>query len=184
MSTNSKRIRTLSRLSMFLAIGIILNIVESMIPLPLPIPGVKLGLANTIGLIVLYYYGPKEYLSIGFLRVLIVGFLRTGIISIAFALSLSGWFLSSIITLVAYFFKKFSIYFLSILSATFHTIGQMIVVMIIYSTYGLIFYFPVLLITSIITGCLVAFVSAMVLQKLDKAVFKNSFKDQKEVVNE
>ena len=53
------------RLSIFLAIGIVLNIVESMIPIPIPIPGVRLGLANTLGLIVLFFYSPKEYIAIG-----------------------------------------------------------------------------------------------------------------------
>ena len=180
MKSSSERIKTLTRLSLFLAIGIIFNLVESLIPLPIPIPGVKLGLANTVGLIVLYYYGPKEYISIGFLRVLIVGLIRTGVLSIAFALSLSGWALATIATLTFYSFKKFSIYFLSIMSALFHTIGQIIIVMIIYATYGLIFYFPILLISSIITGCLVALVSSIVLQKLDKSVFKNVDTNEKE----
>ena len=103
----SKRIKKLTQLSLFLAIGIILNIVESMIPIPLPIPGIKLGLANTIGLIVLYYYSPKEYLYIGFLRVLVVGLLRSGLFSVSFLLSLSGWFLSSLVTLVLYKTKLF-----------------------------------------------------------------------------
>ena len=44
------------RLSIFLAMGIVLNIIESLIPIPIAIPGIRLGLANTMGLIVLYYY--------------------------------------------------------------------------------------------------------------------------------
>ena len=99
-TNNASTIRKMTQLSLFLAIGIILNIVESMIPLPIAIPGVKLGLANTIGLIVLYYYSPKEYLSIGFLRVLLVGLLRSGIFSISFFLSFAGWLLSSLIALI------------------------------------------------------------------------------------
>ena len=78
------------RLSLFLALGVVLNIIESMLPVLIPVPGVKLGIANTIGLIVLYYYGPKEYTLIGFLRVILVALLRTGIGSISFILSLSG----------------------------------------------------------------------------------------------
>ena len=54
-SKSSKTIKKITRLSLFLALGIILNLVESMIPLPIAIPGVKLGLANTIGLVILYY---------------------------------------------------------------------------------------------------------------------------------
>ena len=81
---------------MFLALGVVLNIIESLLPVLIPVPGVKLGIANTIGLIVLYFYGAKEYILIGFLRVLLVALLRTGIGSTAFLLSLSGWLISTL----------------------------------------------------------------------------------------
>jgi heptaprenyl diphosphate synthase len=121
------------RLALFLALGVVLNIIESMLPILIPIPGVKLGIANTIGLIVLYYYCPKEYTLIGFLRVLLVALLRTGIGSISFILSLSGWLLSTIFVLFVYNFKKVSIYGLSMSSAVMHGIGQIIMVVFIYS---------------------------------------------------
>ena len=128
------------RLAIFLALGIVFNIVESLLPLPIPLPGVRLGLANTMGLIVLYYYSPKEFLAIGFLRVFFVGLLRTGIGSVAFTLSLSGWALSSLIVLIVYFFHKVSIYGLSIISAIFHSVGQIVMVMILYDVPSLLDY--------------------------------------------
>ena len=166
-SKSSKTIKKITRLSLFLALGIILNLVESMIPLPIAIPGVKLGLANTIGLVILYYYSPKEYISIGFLRVLIVGLLRTGLFSVAFILSLSGWFLSTLIVVILYCLKKFSIYGLSCVSAVFHCVGQMIAVSIIYNTFGLVMYYPILMISGIITGLLTALLTSLVLLKVD-----------------
>ena len=166
-SKSSKTIKKITRLSLFLALGIILNLVESMIPLPIAIPGVKLGLANTIGLVILYYYSPKEYISIGFLRVLIVGLLRTGLFSVAFILSLSGWFLSTLIVVILYYLKKFSIYGLSCVSAVFHGVGQMIAVSSIYNTFGLVMYYPILMISGIITGLLTALLTSLVLLKVD-----------------
>lgn len=166
-SKSSKTIKKITRLSLFLALGIILNLVESMIPLPIAIPGVKLGLANTIGLVILYYYSPKEYISIGFLRVLIVGLLRTGLFSVAFILSLSGWFLSTLIVVILYYLKKFSIYGLSCVSAVFHGVGQMIAASIIYNTFGLVMYYPILMISGIITGLLTALLTSLVLLKVD-----------------
>lgn len=170
ITNSSAVIRKITQLSLFLAMGIILNIVESFIPLPISIPGVKLGLANTIGLVLLYYYSPKEYAYIGFLRVLVVGLLRTGILSISFALSLSGWFLSTLVAIILYMIKKFSIYGLSCVSAVFHGIGQIIVVMIIYSSPGLILYLPILMISGIISGNLTALVTSLILSKLDKHI--------------
>ena len=166
------------RLAIFLALGIVLNIIETMIPLPIAIPGIRLGLANTMGLIVLYFYNPKEYLIIGLLRVFLVGLLRTGLGSVAFFLSLAGWFLSSIITLFIYFAKKASIYGLSISSAIFHQVGQIIVVMIIYQLPSMINYLPVLLVSAIISGFLVAFISSKILDLLRKIFGFQDFDDK------
>ena len=67
-------LKKFSRLSMFLAISIVLNIIESMLPLlnGVMIPGLKLGLANIIVVFVLYTYGFKEAIYISILRVFLV----------------------------------------------------------------------------------------------------------------
>ena len=143
------------RLALFLAIGIILNIVESTIVLPFMIPGVKLGLANTIGLIVLYFYGAKDYIILGALRVFIVGLLFSGIGSLSFLISLSGWLLSSLVTLIVFSLKKASIYGLSVISAMFHGTGQVLMVMIAYSNPSMINYLPIMLVTGLICGMLI-----------------------------
>lgn len=159
------------RLAIFLALGIVLSIVESMIPIPIPLPGIRLGLANAMGLIVLYYYSPKEYVAIGFLRVFFVALLRTGLGSISFMISLAGWFMSTIITLLIYLVSKSSIYGLSIISAVFHQVGQIIMVMILYELIEMINYLPILLITGSVSGALVALVTASLLKYLNR-IFK------------
>lgn len=156
------------RLSIFLAMGIVLNIIESMIPLPIAIPGIRLGLANTMGLIVLYFYSPKEYIAIGFLRVFLVTLIRTGFGSMSSILSFSGWFLSTLITLLVYFLHKASVYGLSVTSALFHQVGQIIMVIVIYELPEFINYLPILLISGAISGVLVAFVSQRVLYLLNR----------------
>lgn len=156
------------RLAIFLAMGVVLNIVESFIPIPIAIPGVKLGLANTMGLIVLYYYSPKEYFVLGGFRVFIVGLLRTGIGSTSFFMGLAGWLLSSIFTLIIYMFHKSSIYGLSIISALFHQVGQIIMISLFYSNPGMVLYLPILMVTGAISGLLVAFVTTKILLLLNK----------------
>jgi len=160
--------KKLVRLAMFLALGVVLNIIESLLPVLIPVPGVKLGIANTIGLIVLYFYGLKEYILIGFLRVLLVALLRTGIGSTAFLLSLSGWFISSIFVIIIYLFKKASIYGLSMGSAVMHGVGQIIMVMIIYQMPQMINYLPILIISGVISGNVLALLCSEILKRLDK----------------
>ena len=156
------------RLSVFLAMGIVLNIVESMIPLPIAIPGIRLGLANIMGLIVLYFYDTEEYILIGLLRVIIVGLLRSGLGSPTFIISLSGWAMSTFITLLIYVEKKSTIYGLSVISAMFHQVGQIAMVMIIYQLPSMINYLPILLVTGCVSGFLVAFISKKILQLLNR----------------
>ena len=168
------------RLAIFLALGIVLNIIESMIPIPIPIPGVRLGLANTMGLIVLFFYSPKEYIAIGFLRVFFVALLRTGLGSISSLVSFSGWFISSLITLLIYFLRKASIYGLSVTSALFHQVGQLCMIMILYESISIINYLPVLLITGAISGVLVALISERVLRLLSR-IFRVKVEENKEI---
>jgi len=81
--------KRLIRLSMMLAMALILGLIESSLP-PLPVPGVKLGLANIVNLIILYTDGFFESLSIAVIRVLLVSIFCGSLFSITFYISLSG----------------------------------------------------------------------------------------------
>ena len=62
-------IKKFTRLSMLLALAIVLNIIESFIPFFNGIiPGLRLGLANTITLLVLFIYGFKDAFTLSILR--------------------------------------------------------------------------------------------------------------------
>lgn len=144
------------RLSMLLSISIILNILESLIPI-FNFPGIRIGLANTITLIVLYTYGSKDAIYISILRVLLVGILRTGLFSIAFYFSLFGS-IFSIISMIIFKKTKLSIIGVSIVGSIMHNVGQIIAALFLINT-NLIYYMPILLITSIITGTIIGFIS-------------------------
>ena len=82
-------IKKITRLSMLLAISVVLSLIESMIPMfNGTFVGIKLGLANIVVLFTLYYFSFKEALIISILRVFLLGILRTGIFSITFFFSL------------------------------------------------------------------------------------------------
>ena len=172
-------ITKISTLSMFLALAVLLNYVESFFPTIVPIPGVKLGLANTMNLILLYFFGRKEYFSIGFLRVLLMSVMFTGLFTNGFFLSMSGFLLSSIVVLLLSINKNFSIFSLSVASAVFHGIGQIICAVILNAnpdgtSIYLFSYLRVLVVSSIITGTLIALLSSLTIERLEKtSVFKN-----------
>ncbi len=147
--------KQITRFGLLLAIGVMLNYVETLIPLPFLFPGAKLGLANSIGLIVLYYFGASYYFGYGILRVVLTALLWSGF-GTAFFISMSGAVLAAIVTLVFYRMERFSIFGLAVAGAIFHGIGQTIMVAILYETIYMMTYVLILTISGAITGTLIA----------------------------
>ncbi len=156
-----------TRLTMLLALSVVLNIIESFIPLfNGNIPGLKLGLANIIVLIVLYMFSFKDALYVSLLRILLVGILRTGLFSMTFFFSLGG----ALFSLCSMFIAKktkLSIIGVSIVGSIFHSIGQILVAILIIKNTYIIYYVPWLLLFSIPTGILVGFTSKTILNNLE-----------------
>lgn len=156
-----------TRLTMLLALSVVLNIIESFIPLfNGNIPGLKLGLANIIILIVLYMFSFKDALYVSLLRILLVGILRTGLFSMTFFFSLGG----ALFSLCSMFIAKktkLSIIGVSIVGSIFHSIGQILVAILIIKNTYIIYYIPWLLLFSIPTGILVGFTSKTILNNLE-----------------
>ena len=155
------------KISLFLAVAIIVNFLESLVAIPLPLPGVKIGLANFIGLIVLGLYGEKEFVVFNILKVVLVALVRVGFGS-SFLISLSGTVLSTLAILLVYKIRKVSIYGLSVIGAIFHSIGQVSMVIILYSNIYMINYLWILSLVSAISGVVTAFIASVVLQRIPK----------------
>ena len=137
-------------IAMLLAIAIILNILESFIPVF--VPGVKLGLANMIVLVMLYEFKPAEALMVAVLRILLVGVLRGNLLTPTFLMSLSGGVLSF---LIMFFFSRVKIFSpigVSVLGAVSHAGGQVLIAILLLSTSAVLYYLPFIGILSLITG--------------------------------
>ena len=150
---------------LFLAIAVVANYIEHLIPLPFIFPGVKLGLANAVGLIVLYYLGRKSYAFFGILRVLLSAVLFTGFGS-TFMIALGGTIVATIFSILVCSITKASIYGISATGAVFHGLGQVLVVSILYGTIQMMWYMLVLVISGAITGILMAIVTSLLIKKL------------------
>ena len=147
------------RLSMLLALSVVLNIIENMVPLfNGTIPGVKLGLANIVILFVLYQYGFKEAISLSLTRVFLVSILHTGLFSVAFFLSLAGAILSIIAMGIAKR-TKLSIVGVSVVGSLFHSLGQVIVVAFFIGSMSAFNYLPIITLFAIPTGIITGILS-------------------------
>ena len=149
MNHNLKRLMIIA---MFLTIAIIVNYMESFIPVF--IPGVRLGLANVIILIMLYEFRFHEALLVDILRILIVSLIKGTLFAPVFFMSLSGGLLSFFGMLILSKIKIFTAVGVSSFGAILHTIGQILALILITSTFEVINYIPIIGLLSIATGVL------------------------------
>lgn len=160
-------------LAMFLSLAVVLNIVESFIPVFASfMPGIKLGLTNIVILLVLYFYSFKDALFVSILRVFLVGILRTGLFSMSFFFSLGGSILSIIMMYIFKKCSKLSMIGISVIGALSHSIGQIIVAIVSLKNINMVYYLPWLLIFSIPTGILIGVISKQILSHLEKILKK------------
>jgi heptaprenyl diphosphate synthase len=147
-----KSTRKMVILSLLVSQALVLHVIERMIPVPIPVPGVKLGLANVISMFTIIIFGWKEAMLVVFLRTILGSFFGGGVSS--FLYSFTGGIISTIAMAVLYkYFKKiFSIVAISVVGAVFHNIGQILIASMVVSNVNLFFYLPVLLIAAVITG--------------------------------
>lgn len=115
-------------LAFLVAVGILLQLLESFVGIFMIVPGYKIGLANIAGLFALYIYDEKSLTYVSLLRIFLSSLMQGTLFSVSFYLSLSGGILACIAMIIAYRSKVFSIYGVSILGACFHNIGQVIAI--------------------------------------------------------
>lgn len=146
----------------FTSLALILSYVETLIPISFGIPGIKLGLANLVIVIVLYTYGEKEAFLLSVTRILLSGFLFGNLSMILY--SMAGGIFSLAVMVLLRKIGGFSIQGVSIAGGVFHNIGQLLLAMMIVETYQVWYYFPVLLVSGLVTGLLIGIVSSEVLK--------------------
>ncbi len=156
--------------------AILISFLESFIPIPVPIPGVKLGLGNIITMIGIVFLGFKDILFIVIVRSFVVAILTRGVMMLAF--SLTGGILSAIVMWLLYkkLSKLFSIKGISIAGAIVHSTAQIVVASMILGQVVVMFYLPILLISSVITGLITGSIAEITVNEVEK---KGVFKDEK-----
>lgn len=158
------KVQKMALLGVLTAAAIVIAILESFIP-SVGIPGVKLGLANIVILIILYELGILEAAIVNLLRVLVVSFVRGTFLSMGFLMSLTGAVMSLGIMILFYVLvKKFSIIGVSVIGSIFHVAGQILIAMIYLGTAYIVLYLPVIAISAIITGVFVGITARLIIK--------------------
>lgn len=153
--SNAERIQWITKMALLLALAILLNIVENMIPaIPTLPPGVKLGLSNVVVMYCLFFLGKKEALMLAFLKSSFVLLARGG--PIAFLMSFSGGLCSILIMIFLLSLKKRSVSYIiiSICAAVAHNAAQLLVSALLLQNGMVFYYLPVLILSGVGMGFL------------------------------
>lgn len=141
-----------------LALG--LSYVERFIPINMVIqlPGVKLGLANIVTLLAIYFLGNQYSVLILVTRCMLGSLFGGGLTALVF--SLTGGLLALAVMLIARHIGGISIYGVSVLGAAAHNVGQIAAAAVMLGSLYVVAYLPFLLIVAVVTGLITGAISS------------------------
>jgi len=160
-------VRHLTVLALLTATALLLYAVEAMLPTIIPVPGIKLGLANVVTLVTIRRYGARDAFFVLLARILLSCFFFGQLLSLLY--SLCGGLLCLLVTwgvnaLLAGNYLPVT----SILGAMTHNATQLLVAYLVTTVPGVFAYLPFLMISAVITGLFTGLCAHFTIQKLPK----------------
>ena len=143
--------KKLTLLALLSAIALTIFMVEAQIPALVPIPGVKLGLANIVTVFTVFTLGPWEGAAVLFVRIFL-GAVFAGNFSTIFYSAAGGVCAIGVTILLRKILTNKQLWVAGCLGAVSHSIGQMAMAVLLTGTPSLVVYLPVMIAISIVTG--------------------------------
>lgn len=143
--------RRLTRIAMLTAITLTIFLVEAQIPAPLPVPGVKPGLANIVTVYAMFFLGPVDTLCILLCRIFLGSVLSGQPVTLFYSLG-GGVSCYGVMLLFRKLVTQRQLWVCSVVGAMAHNTGQICVAIWITGTPSLICYLPILMASGIIAG--------------------------------
>ncbi len=161
----TKKITYIALLS---AIALIFGYIESLFPVFIAVPGIKLGLSNIVILFALYRLDKPSAFFIMLIKVSVSSLLFSGLN--VFFYSLCGGILS-LFAMIAFKYINLSTVGISMTGGIFHNIGQLLAASLMLKTLSVFYYLPVLLISGLIVGFITGAVCKLILRNLNSLTF-------------
>ena len=152
---NKMDIKKMTALAMFSVIALTIFTAESMIGPIVPIPGIKLGLANIVTLLVLI------------VRILLGSMFGGQMVSFFYSLS-GGIMCWLVMSLISALLKKKFLVLISMCGAAAHNIGQILAAIVITHSISVVAYLPVLMLSAMITGCFTGLAAQVCSKRLQR----------------
>lgn len=159
-----------AKYGMLIALACIFSYIEAINPIPFPIPGVKLGLANLVNVVGLYVVGIPGTIAVSLIRILLMGFTFSNPSSLIY--SMAGGALSLILMVTARKSGWFGKVGVSVIGGIGHNIGQIAAAAWMVKTTGVFYYLPMLLIAGVIAGAIIGVLGGLVVERIQGVVKK------------
>jgi heptaprenyl diphosphate synthase len=164
------KVRKLVFIAIMISISVVLSIVETAISgLIFIVPGVKLGLANIITLIILMTLGERDAFLVVMTRLIIVGLTYSGLFSNSFWISLSGGVMA-VSAMILIKKTRLSLFSISVFGSLMHMVGQIMAAIIVSNTQTLIYILPYMMALSVPTGLVTAYLARRVLDNFTEKI--------------
>lgn len=170
MNSKAKRIAVCGLLT---ALALVLSLVERMFPLSaaVPVPGIKLGLANVVTLFALTRLGKRDAFAVLLVRVVLASVFMGSVTSFLFALFGGVLALAVMALLLPFEGRWFSTPGISVAGAAAHNIGQIGAAMLVLRSVYVAAYLPLLLVSALVTGLVTGLTCRATLEHLEKISF-------------
>ena len=159
-----ERIKTVALAGMLTCLAFVLSFLESLVPLSVAVPGIKIGLANAVTLFAVYKLGFRRALFITLSRIALASFAFSGLFAGIYALC--GGLLSLAVMYLLIRLDFFSCVGVSICGGVAHNIGQLIFAFFVFETSALWLYMPFLLIGGTVSGAVVGMLGAIAVKRV------------------
>ena len=157
----------ITRLALLTAIALTIFMVEAQIPTPLPIPGVKLGLANIVTVWVMFTFGARDAGMVLFAHIFL-GAVFSGQMSTILYSGGGGFLAWCVLVLLSGMLGSRQIWLASPISAIFHNLGQLMVAAGVMKTWAVMAYLPYLMISGVVSGLFTGWAAQFLLGRLNK----------------
>ena len=151
------------------ALALALSYLENLFPLSLaiPIPGIKLGLANIVTVYAMFVLGPRDTLLILLSRIFLGAVFSGQMMTLLY--SLGGGLLSYLaLLLLRRVLGRGQLWVSSPLSAVCHNLGQLLAAAAIAKSWVVLVYLPYLVLAGLITGTLTGLCAQLVVGRLSR----------------
>ncbi|MCI8608348.1 MAG: Gx transporter family protein [Firmicutes bacterium] len=156
--------RRLALAAMLAALALIFSYVESLFPLPVPAPGIKLGVANLVIVMAIYKLGFSYAFTINCVRMVVSGLLFSGVFGILY--SFAGGVFSILVMYLLYKTGWFSMVGVSMAGGVAHNLGQLVAASLIVENVAMMSYFSILLFSGLFSGIAIGFLATLIYKRL------------------